>query len=454
MTLPLRWRLACAVSSLLAVATLATPAGGAPIVNVVTLNDVMGDTRPIAQFGQADIIATTAAYKPGEITFTAKTAIPENPSETPNWNTPSTGIDWMIRTKAAAPDYDFVVHYFAVNGRINAAVFKGSDSLRENALCQATMASYSGKTFRASIDPACIGKPESFTFGHLMTYKSDINNAASEVVMDAVDNGTFSAAAPRARVGYWMVGQDGGIFAYGDAPFSGSTGGMKLNKPIVGMASNPAGTGYWFVASDGGIFAFGDAKFFGSTGAMKLNKPIVGMAPTPTGQGYYLVASDGGIFSFGDARFRGSTGAMKLNKPIVGMAVAPNGRGYWLVASDGGVFAFGNGARFFGSTGDIKLVQPIVGIVATNSNDGYWFVAADGGIFSFGDARSFTPKLGGSPVTGLAKAPDGDGLWVARANGEVNGYGSVPSLGSLPSAPAFPIVGIAPLELPSPPPAA
>ena len=48
------------------------------------------------------------------------------------------------------------------------------------------------------------------------------------------------------------------------------------------------------VASDGGIFAYGGAKFFGSTGAMKLNMPIVGMAPTPSGKGYWLVASDGG----------------------------------------------------------------------------------------------------------------------------------------------------------------
>jgi ribosomal protein L24E len=447
MNLPLRWRIACAVSSLLAVATLATPAGGAPIVNVVTLNDAMGDTSPTAQFGQADILTTTAAYKPGEITFTAKTGIPEDPAESPNWNTPTTGIDFMLRTKAAAPAYDYVVHYFAVNGKINGTVYPGNDDLREKPLCQATTATYSGKTFRISIDPACIGRPETFTFGHRMTYKSDINNPASPVIVDAVDNGNFSAAAVRAKVGYWLVGRDGGIFAFGDAPFAGSTGNMKLNQPIVGMASNPAGTGYWFVASDGGIFAFGDAKFFGSTGAMKLNKPIVGMAPTPTGQGYYLVASDGGIFSFGDARFRGSTGAIKLNKPIVGMAVAPNGRGYWLVASDGGVFAFGNGARFFGSTGDIRLAQPIIGIVPTNSNDGYWFVAADGGIFSFGDAKTFTPKLGGSPVTGVAVSPDGDGLWVTRANGEVNGYGSVPSLGNLPSAPAQPIVGIAPLKL-------
>ena len=249
--------------------------------------------------------------------------------------------------------------------------------------------------------------------------------------------------------GYWLGASDGGIFNFGSgAAFFGSTGSIKLNKPIVAMAATPDSGGYWLVASDGGIFAFGDAGFFGSTGSMKLNKPIVGMAPTQTGQGYYLVASDGGIFAFGDAKFRGSTGAMKLNKPIVGMATTPNGRGYWLVASDGGVFAFGNGAEFFGSTGNIKLAQPIVGISATNSNKGYWFVAADGGIFSFGDALSFTPRLGGSPVTGVTAAPDGKGLWVTRANGEVDGYGSAPSLGGLTVPPAQPIVGIASLAVP------
>ena len=55
------------------------------------------------------------------------------------------------------------------------------------------------------------------------------------------------------------------------------------------------------MASDGGIFAFGDADFYGSTGAMHLNEPIVGMAATSDGRGYWLVASDGGIFAFGDA---------------------------------------------------------------------------------------------------------------------------------------------------------
>ena len=69
------------------------------------------------------------------------------------------------------------------------------------------------------------------------------------------------------------MASDGGIFSYGGAPFYGSTGGLHLNAPIVGMAVTPNGAGYWLLASDGGIFAFGDAVFYGSTGGMHLNAP-------------------------------------------------------------------------------------------------------------------------------------------------------------------------------------
>ena len=147
---------------------------------------------------------------------------------------------------------------------------------------------------------------------------------------------------PRTAGGYWLVASDGGIFGFGDAHFYGSTGGITLNRPVVGMAATPDGQGYWLVASDGGIFGFGDAHFYGSTGAIHLNRPVVGMAATPDGQGYWLVASDGGIFAFGDAHFYGSMGGIHLNRPVVGMAATPDGHGYWLVASDGGIFAFGD----------------------------------------------------------------------------------------------------------------
>jgi len=74
---------------------------------------------------------------------------------------------------------------------------------------------------------------------------------------------------------------------------------------VVGMTATPDGHGYWFVASDGGIFSFGDAHFYGSTGSIRLNLPVVGMASNG-GKGYWFSAADGGMFSFGSAPFYGS----------------------------------------------------------------------------------------------------------------------------------------------------
>ena len=203
--------------------------------------------------------------------------------------------------------------------------------------------------------------------------------------------------------GYWEVASDGGIFSYGGAQFYGSMGGTHLNAPIVGMAATPDGRGYWLVASDGGIFAFGDAGFYGSMGGQRLNKPIVGMAASADGLGYRLVASDGGIFSFGDALFFGSTGGQHLNAPIVATVTDTNTGGYWLVASDGGVFSYG-GAPFYGSMGGQHLNRPIVGMAETNNGSGYRLVASDGGIFSFG--ALFYGSTGGiqlnAPVVGMA----------------------------------------------------
>jgi hypothetical protein len=217
--------------------------------------------------------------------------------------------------------------------------------------------------------------------------------------------------------GYWLVAADGGVFAFGDAPFLGSAGALVLNQPIVDLAATPSGRGYWLVARDGGIFAFGDAAFHGSTGRMTLNQPIVGMAATPSGRGYWLVARDGGVFAFGDARFHGSTGALALNQPIVGIARTPTGRGYWLAAADGGVFAFGD-AEFRGSLGGVRLNAPIVAMAST-PGDGYWLVAADGGVFAFGDAQYHGSLVESGSDAGFAAAVDieatpfGDGYWIA-----------------------------------------
>ncbi|MGH8991269.1 MAG: Calx-beta domain-containing protein, partial [Acidimicrobiia bacterium] len=233
------------------------------------------------------------------------------------------------------------------------------------------------------------------------------------------------------RFGYRLVASDGGIFAFGDAPFYGSTGNVKLNKPINGMAPTPSGAGYWMVASDGGIFSFGDAGFFGSTGAMNLRDPIVGLTPTPSGQGYRMVTGGGEVFSFGDApRLPVESLAARPAEPIMGISSTPSGAGYWLVGRDGNVTNFGD-APALGSTG--PLSEPIANIAATPSGGGFWVVTSGGGIFSFGDAR-FLGSLSGTPlnrpVVGLAPTATGNGYWMVASDGGIFAFGDAFFLGS------------------------
>jgi hypothetical protein len=270
----------------------------------------------------------------------------------------------------------------------------------------------------------------------------DVTVQSADGISPVVAGDRYTYALP----GYWLVAADGGVFAYGDAGFYGSTGGMVLNRPVVGMAGSPDDHGYWLVASDGGVFAYGDAGFYGSTGGTVLNRPIVAMAPTPDGGGYWLVASDGGVFAYGDAGFYGSAGGTVLNRPIVAMAPTPDGGGYWLVASDGGVFAYGD-AGFYGSTGGTVLNRPIVAMASTPDGGGYWLVASDGGVFAYGDA-GFYGSAGGMvlnrPVVGSANTLGAHGYWLVASDGGVFAYGDAGFYGSTGGVTLDqPIVGMA-----------
>ena len=186
--------------------------------------------------------------------------------------------------------------------------------------------------------------------------------------------------------GYWLFASDGGVFAFGDAQFFGSTANSS-ELGIVGMAATPDERGYWLVSNNGpegpghaAVYSFGDASYFG-TPTSALNKPVVGIASTPDGKGYWLVASDGGAFSFDDAPFYGSMGGQPLNKPVVGIETDQLRGGYWLVGSDGGVFGFN--APFCFSLADIAGAPsqtPWTGIVGLISAApaACWLVSPNG----------------------------------------------------------------------------
>lgn len=244
---------------------------------------------------------------------------------------------------------------------------------------------------------------------------------------------TCPAPPPQPPPGYWQVASDGGVFTFGAARFYGSTGAMRLNRPVVGMTATPDGKGYWLVASDGGIFAYGDAQFYGSTGSMVLNKPIIGMVPTVDGGGYWLIASDGGVFAFGDAPFYGSTGGNAPPYPITAAAPSYLGGGYWMVDANGQVFNFGN-APPEGSPGSAPDGYTISGIAPTHNDNGYWLSSWNGNVAGFGNAANYGSMYGtnlNAPIVGISATHDGAGYWLQGSDGGIFTFGDAPFLGSM-----------------------
>ncbi len=102
------------------------------------------------------------------------------------------------------------------------------------------------------------------------------------------------------------------------AAFHGSAGALRLVSPVVGIAALTNGSGYYLVAADGGVFAYGSAPFLGS--ALRHRRlarwsaspagptvgtrwPLRSVAPTPSAPGYF-----------------GSPGSTPTTAPIIGIA--------------------------------------------------------------------------------------------------------------------------------------
>ena len=431
--------------------------------------NVFSSTGKNVQFQeQGDAKTATVSDVNGQINVSLNTYQLANPYTDPGWqqntyNSTTTYTAWALVTNTGA---EYIAYFFTngvkgqgvPQGTLGGELTRYTSSSQFTVSCALTPSFNTTTGYQLAFAASCLGSPTSFQWYSYIIYRpagAGKNYFVGKDVPEETANpkqGSFgtavyapavgSAGNPRQADGYDLVAKDGGVFVFGGAHFYGSTGGIALVKPVVGMAVTPDSAGYWLVASDGGVFAYGDAHFYGSTGGVNLTKPIVGMSSTPDGKGYWLVASDGGVFAFGDAHFYGSTGNIPLVKPVVGMAATGTGAGYTLVASDGGVFSFGD-AGFYGSLGGIQLVQPVVGMSAEPTVAGYWMTAADGGVFAFPQAKYLGSHGNSSGFVGMGSAPDGNAYWLATNAGNVYPYGGV-SYGDLTGIKLNqPVVGIA-----------
>jgi hypothetical protein len=280
----------------------------------------------------------------------------------------------------------------------------------------------------------------------LGSYAFTVAATDADIPAKTVEQVLSISVAPYSPHGYWLVAGDGGVFTFGRARFFGSTGTLRLQRPVVGMTVTDDRGGYWMVARDGGLFAFGDATYHGSipglgispagSGAhLSLNAPIVAMVASPTGKGYLLVGADGGVFAFGDARFHGSCPQIHgCSGSVVAVVPATGELGYWVVTSTGHVYAFGNA----GYLGAPTLVSaPVTGAVPSASGRGYAMVDARGDVFAFGDIRSLGVPPGGisASIEGMVSTSSGNGYWLVSALGAVYAYGDAPNYGSMAGRP-------------------
>jgi len=196
--------------------------------------------------------------------------------------------------------------------------------------------------------------------------------------------------------GYWLVASDGGIFSF-HTGFYGSTPGLglnpagsglphSLNAPIVGMVPSADDGGYFLVGSDGGVFAFGDAHFSGSCpGVGGCAGAAVAVVPDASGSGYWVMTSTGNVYAFGDASYYGAPGPQ--SSPITSAVASTSGKGYYLLDANGQVFAYGDALKAGGlSAGAASGSDPATAIFTTDDGLGYWVVTALGKVQPFGDA--------------------------------------------------------------------
>jgi hypothetical protein len=276
----------------------------------------------------------------------------------------------------------------------------------------------------------------------------------SPLVGGAEAHASTTQIAPKAAVahvkktndhGYWLVGHDGGIFSFGQAAFYGSTGNLRLQRPVVGITPTMDHKGYWLVGSDGGVFAFGNAGYYGSIPGLgiapagsrtepRLNAGIVGIVPSADGRGYFMVAADGGVFAFGDAQFEGSCpGIGGCGSRAVAVVPDGTGHGYWLVTAQGHVQTFGN-AHNYGQPG--RKAVPIASAARTANGGGYWILYRDGVVFRYGNAEnhgSLPEKAthGYDVATTIFPTADDAGYWIATSFGAVYPFGDAPALGDM-----------------------
>jgi len=272
-------------------------------------------------------------------------------------------------------------------------------------------------------------------------------------VVACTNTNPASVPSPHGATGYYWLGGDGGVFAFGQANYLGSLPSAGIATRAAAMAVTPTRQGYWILGNQGGVYSFGDAVYHGSPSSLPGGVTAVDIASTPGGRGYWVLGADGSVFSYGDAVYQGSLPGIGQTDQAVKLTPTASGNGYWILGRDGSVFSFGD-AVFHGAV-PASMIGSASSMAATATGDGYWITSADGSVFSLGDAlyHGSVPGLGCQHAAGaqIVSTADGGGYYILSGDGRLFPFGDAPALGSpggmVGPATGLEVVGAAPYDL-------
>lgn len=219
--------------------------------------------------------------------------------------------------------------------------------------------------------------------------------------------------------GYWIAETDASVTPFGTA---GTFPSSQHPANIVAIAATPSGNGYYLLGADKKVYAFGDARQRGDGGpdAEAVSIAVKPNATQPAGPGYWVLYSNGKVRAFNANNHGQIEDGTSLNP--VSIAATPDGGGYWILASNGRVHNYGNAPRLDDRRDDGKFA---VSMAATRDGRGYWILASNGSVRPFGIATDYGQGVNdGATARSMTAAPDGAGYWIVTTDGNVFPYGS------------------------------
>ena len=170
-----------------------------------------------------------------------------------------------------------------------------------SAITSYTVTAYSGATAVKTITTTATSTTVTgLTNGTSYTFRVAVTNAAGTGTASASSNAITPIApadpkviAAKIRSGYWMVGLDGAVFAFGDAKWLGNA----PTASAVDLEPTPSGNGYWVIDDQGRVFGFGDATRRGNVDLARLvpGERTISLSATPSGNGYWIFTTKGRV---------------------------------------------------------------------------------------------------------------------------------------------------------------